>query len=133
MALFPDDLGYYMTGNPMLDFLSGADGASSPTPPASTKGTASTKTNIATLPEAAKAEAERKKKQEEEEERKRKKREAEKKAALKQAAPKRDTGVQGAGALGASSTSRTSPMAPYRGLGKNPNTRIKQYGGTVGL
>jgi len=116
MALFPEDLGNYDTGNPFLNIISGfADGS------------ASAKTNVDALPEA-----EQKKKDEEEEERKRKKREAEKKKAMeearKQPLPRRNTG-----AVGDSTTPSTSPMASYRGLGRNPNSQIKQYGGTVGL
>ena len=113
MALFPEDLGNYDTGNPFLNIISGfADGS------------ASAKANVDALPEAEK----KKKKDEEEEERKRKNREAEKKKAMQQALPRRNTG-----AVGDSTTPSTSPMASYRGLGKNPNTRIKQYEGTVGL
>jgi len=116
MALF-EDFGNIDTGNPFLNFLSGFDTTAN-----------STKTNVSALPQAAAAEAQQKKKDEEEEERKRKKREAEKKKAMQQALPRRNTG-----AVGDSTTPSTSPMASYRGLGKNPNTRIKQYEGTVGL
>tara|TARA_R110002020_G_scaffold200177_4_gene402270 strand:- start:10616 stop:10954 length:339 start_codon:yes stop_codon:yes gene_type:complete len=112
MTLFPADLGNYDTGNPMLNFLSGfADG------------TSSTKANVKTLPPA-----DQKKKDEEEEERKRKKREADNKKAMKEALPRRNTG-----AVGESTTSNTSPMDSYQGLGKNPNSQIKQYKGTIGL
>jgi len=114
MALF-EDFGNIDTGNPFLNFLSGFDTTAT-----------STKTNVAALPKDP--EAEQRKKDEEEEERERKKREAEKKKAMQQALPKRNTG-----AVGDSTTPSTSPMASYRGLGKNPNTQIKQYGGTVGL
>jgi len=113
MALF-EDFGNFDTGNPYLNFISGFDTTAK-----------STKTNVSALPKDAEAEQ---KKKDEEEERKRKKREAEKKKAMQQNLPRRNTG-----AVGDSTTPSTSPMASYRGLGKNPNTQIKQYGGTVGL
>jgi len=117
MALF-EDFGNIDTGNPYLNFISGFDTTAN-----------STKTNVSALPQAAEAVnaavAEM-------EERKRKKREAEKKKAMeearKQPLPRRNTG-----AVGDSTIPSTSPLASYRGLGKNPNTRIKQYEGTVGL
>ena len=121
MALF-EDFGNIDTGNPYLNFISGFDTTVD-----------STKTNVSALPQATEAVnaavAEM-------EERKRKKREAEKKKAMQEArkqprfvvATKRDPS-----SVGYSSLPSTSPLAPYQGLGKNPNTQIKQNEGYRGL
>ena len=124
--LFPD-FGSFSSGNPLLDYLSGFEG--------NTQGAQSLPEPQSTsLPSK---EEDRKKVSGDKRRKKRRRRllaRAQQQVPQAQQAQQAQqnrgltTGGLTTGTVGESSISEDSPMAPYRGLGRNPNSRIGQGG-----